>query len=319
VPPVRIVAAAVDRLAARLKDLNPPAPSDFVYSEETPWFPPLGAAWAPAFFFNTALHLYGLWHEDGRRFTGPVRGYVDGREYVGEDFLWKAAWRSAQEEPKSLLPSFQANMDAALFARLFRTDAGDCPIPLVKSHAELARAWGAALEEGKLTPKKVLDEAAEDPVPLRRFVARLADLPGYREDKLQRKTFLLALILSSRPERFLDARGAEWPPLPDRHALRLALRWGALEVADDGVRRALEQGLVAPPPVEEALRAAAYEVFREALVRSGRTVPGTYRLFYDARDYCPDTSEPDCPRCRFFAACDRRTALRQPATRTTHY
>lgn len=318
-PPVRIVPAAVDRLAARLKALPPPPAPDWVYSGSTPWFPPLGAAGAPAFFFTVALHHYGLWHEDGNRLTGPVRGYVDGREYVGEDFLWKAAWRSAQEEPKMLLASFQAKMDAPLFARLFRSDAGDCPLPLVKSHAELARAWGEALEAAKLTPNKILEGASAGPKPLARFVEAMSELPGYREDRLQRKSFLLALILSGRPERFLKADAADWPPVLDRHALRLALRWGTLEVADADARRALEEGLTVPPPVEEALRSAAYEVFSDVLSRSGRSVPETYPIFFDARDYCPEMGRPDCPRCRFFEVCDKKVALRQPVTRTMHY
>src|SRR5262245_33675667 len=109
-PTVDVVSGALDRLSARLREGPlPPAP-DFVYGRDTPFYPPLGAPWAAPFFFAAVLHLYGFWDEDGRRFTGPVRGFIDGREYAGDDYLWKALWRSAQEEPKFPLASFQASM-----------------------------------------------------------------------------------------------------------------------------------------------------------------------------------------------------------------
>jgi hypothetical protein len=316
--PIEISEAAVDRLAARVKQGPLPPSPDFVYSRETPFFPPLGAPWAVSFFFAAALHFYGLWEEDGRRFTGAIRGFIDGRPFVGEDFLWKALWRTVQEEPRFPLASFQAALTKERLSHFFRNDAGHCPVPLLESHVELARSYGESLEKNNLSPHKILDTCRAAPQPVLELVHKLSDLPGYREDPLRRKAFFLALILSQRPERFLPAHEG-WPPVLDRHFLRLALRWSGIQVKDPDLAEALRQGRTLPPPQEQALRLSAYEVFAQILRRSGRSVPETFGLFDGARRYCPEDAPPDCAPCFFTSACEKRIDLLQPVTRTMSY
>lgn len=308
-------------LSARLKAGPLPPPTDFTRSRETPFFPPRGAAWAAAFFFMAVKHLFGLWREDQGRFAGPVRGRVDGRLFEGEDFVWMALSRTVQEEPDFLLPAAQASLDRSRMAHALRDDAGECPVPLVEAHAELARAHGAALLDLKWTPHKILQETRAVPQGERlgRFVEILSQLPGYREDRLQRKSFLLAMILAARPEGFLSPGNVPWPPVLDRHMLRVALRWGAVDAADPAMRPRLAEGAPVPPPVEEQVRLAAYDVFSRLLSDAGCTVPGTFSLFSAARQWCPEDRPPDCPACFFSDACARRTELQAPVMRTTSY
>jgi hypothetical protein len=315
---VRVSSEAVERVAALLRRGPLPEPEAWTYSPRTPWFPPRGAAFAVPFFFASVLHLYGLWEEDGRRFRGPVRGHVDGREWTGDAFLWKALWRTVQEEPRFVLASYQAELTVGTLSRLWRDDSGGCPVPMLESHVELARGYGRALEEQHLTPNKLLESCRAAAEPAQELVRSLSDVPGYREDPFRRKAFLLGLILSARPEGFLPPAAA-WPPVADRHHLRLALRWGAVDVDDPAARDALSRGETVPPPVEQAVRAAAYEAFRRALDLSGRSVPETHALFSAARDYCPETAPPDCGRCFFSEACGRRTTMFPPAVRTLSY
>ncbi len=317
--PVDVSAERLALLTARLKEGGFPPATDFTHARATPYFPPRGAAWAASFFFATVKHLFGLWHEEGGRFSGEVRGRIDGRLFAGEDFLWMAAARTAQEDPGFLLPAGQAALDEARLSAAFRADDGACPVPLLRSHVELARGYGQALLDSKETPNKILEAARAAADPLGRFVEIVSTLPGYREDRLQRKTFLLALILSSRPEKFLPVERTGWPPVPDRHALRAALRWGAVDVADPEVRAALAESRAVPPVIEERVRLAAYDVFTRLLDGSGRSVPEVSWLFRTARDWCPEDRAPDCDGCFFAAPCARRTELKGPVVRTTAY
>jgi hypothetical protein len=317
--PVHVPRERIQRLAARLKEGPLPPPQDFTHSRDTPFYPPRGAAWSVPFFFSTVKHLFGLWTEDGGAFTGEVRGRIDGRLFSGDDFLWMAASRTAQETPDVLLPAGQAALDEAKLARAFRADDNTCPVPLLRSHAELAREYGKALLDSKQTPHKILEAARAAADPLTRFVELVSELPGYREDRLQRKTFLLALILSRRPEHFLPVADAAWPPLPGRHALRVALRFGAVEISDPEVAATLEKRRAVPPVVEERVRLAAYDAFAQLSQGSGRSVPELFPLFSSARDWCPEDRAPDCDACVFSAPCARRTMLHAPVVRTTAY
>lgn len=307
-------------LAGALKAGPLPPPSDFIRSRAAPHWPPLGAAWAVPFFFTAVKHLFGLWREEDGRFAGPVAGIIDGRRAEGDDYMWMALARTAQEEPDFLLPAAQAELTMAALKRAFRDDRNDCPVPLLEGHLELARAYGRALQDLKLTPNKILEQAhAASGPPLHAFTKILAELPGYREDRLQRKAFLLGLILSRRPEKFLKAGDGPWPPVLDRHMLRLALRWGALEVTDPDMAERLAQGRAVPPVVEERVRLASYDAFARLFNDAGRAVPDTLEFFQDARAWCPEDRAPDCAACVFGAACAKRITLKNPVVRTTAY
>lgn len=307
-------------LAQRLKDGPLPPASDFTRSRAAPFWPPLGAAWAAPFFFVAVKHLFGLWQEEGNAFTGPVRGVIDGRSVEGDDYVWMAMARTVQEEPDFLLPAAQAALDMARLKRAFRDDRGGCPLPLLEGHLELARAYGQALLDLKWTPKKILEMAhGADGPPAHKFTALLSELPGYREDPLRRKAFLLGLILSRRPEKFLRAGDDAWPPVLDRHMLRLPLRWGLVEVSDADVRGRLAEGRAVPPPVEDQLRHGAYDAFARLLEASGRSVPETLSLFQGARGWCPEDKAPDCNACFFNGPCAKRIELKAPVLRTTAY
>lgn len=316
-PPVQVSGDRLAALADRLKQ-GPPSPPDFTRSRAAPHWPPLGAAWAVPFFFIAAKHLFGLWTESDGAFAGPVAGTIDGRRAEGDDYLWLALARTAQEEPDFLLPASQANLDMAALRRAFRDDRGHCPVPLLEGHLELARAYGRALQDLKWTPNKILEQANAAPTPLHKFAELLSELPGYREDPLRRKTFLLGMILSRRPEKFLQGDGP-WPPVLDRHMLRLSLRWGAVQVADPEMEKRLAEGRSVPPVVEERVRHAAYDVFARVLDLSGRSVPDTLPFFQAARDWCPEDRAPDCAACLFHGACAQRIDLKNPVVRTTAY
>ncbi|MES1167148.1 MAG: hypothetical protein ABUL68_04025, partial [Pseudomonadota bacterium] len=139
------------------------------------------------------------------------------------------------------------------------------------------------------------------------------------EDRLRRKAFLLGLILSRRPEKFLRGENGPWPPVLDRHMLRLVLRWGAVDVADPEMIGRLAQGLAVPPVVEERVRLAAYEAFARLADASGRSVPDTFDFFQSARAWCPEDRAPDCAACVFGGACAKRIELKNPVVRTTAY
>jgi len=205
-------------------------------------------------------------------------------------------------------------------AELLADDSGICPLPLMATHGRLARGYGADMSSRGLNPSAVLRAANSSSEPLKTFLDLAGSLTGYREDPFRKKILLLALILSNRPERFLRAADSRyWSPIVDYHNLRCALRLGLVEVRD----RTLSAQLVARAFVsgeeEFMIRRLVREAVKELIAVSGRSVGQVDALLFSARRSCPETTEPDCPKCLFGEVCLRRTDLFQPVYRTTFY
>ena len=72
-----------------------------------------------------------------------------------------------------------------------------------------------------LTPQDLVAQANASASPLYTFLQSLTHIGGYKEDPLQKKSVLLAIILSERPERFLKPAPHEvMPPIIDYHLQR---------------------------------------------------------------------------------------------------
>ncbi len=283
-------------------------------------FPAAGDPRARDYFFAVTLHQYGFWLDDGKKYLAPMYAVLEGRKLKGSDFLFRAFSLAGQREPEFFGAGFLAEVSDAKLEELLADDSGTCPLPVLASHGELARAYGRALLERGLSPASILAGSRSSGRSLKTFLDLVCSLPGYREDPLRKKALLLALILSGRPEGFLAVSDPEhWAPVVDYHNLRCALRLGLVEVSDADLRARLAAREFVSAGEEAELRELVFRALQELIRISGRSAAQVDALFFNARRSCPEMSAPDCASCLFGAVCPRGTELFQPVFRTTCY
>jgi hypothetical protein len=148
----------------------------------------------------------------------------------------------------------------------------------------------------------------------------LDQIGGYKEDPLRKKSSLLALALTQRPERFLLlGEDEQVAPVIDYHALRSCLRIGLIEVMDEKFRNKLVNRQIVSSAEEWAVRYAAYCAIEQVIALSGKSTGAVDQFFFGARKRCPEMSEPECQFCQVDLMCAHRKELFQPVLRTTFY
>jgi hypothetical protein len=226
------------------------------------------------------------------------------------------------DDPIGLSPAAQAALDAPAFDRRLADDEGRQPLPGPEVYLEAARSYGRDMVVLGLTP-----EEAVAPVtgvdswhsPVRALLQRLDHVGGYKEDPLRKKSALLALILRERPEGFLPRGEEDVPPIVDYHVQRSLLRLGVLRVEDGRLAGRLGARLLLEADDERAVRRAAFRAMTRLRDESGRSMAACDYFLFQMRHRCPETREPDCPRCPADPACAHRKELFQPVFRTTFY
>lgn len=296
------------------------APEAAAFDFTGPDLPEPGDPAALDFFFAGTVQQFGFWRERAGRYGEPMIASLGGRARKGSDYLWAAWLRWAREAPDELTPAGQAALDEADFDHRLRDDGGHNPLPAGPLHPACARAYGRGMLGLGLTPASLVAEVNATERPLAHFLERLDTVGGYREDPWRKKSALLAVILSQRPERFLRlGEGEDVPPIVDYHCQRSCLRLGVVAVTDETLASKLARREVVSAEEEEAVRAACYEAVGEIRDLSGRSMGAVDWFFFQNRTRCPEMTEPDCAACPADPACAHRTRLFQPVVRTTAY
>jgi len=268
------------------------------------------------------LHQYGFWTGDPTQgWQGPMYAELDGHRYKGSDFIWAAFARAARETP-DMLSLERMTKDRHLFATICTADNGQCPIPDLESHQALHMAHAfAMMREWPEGYSPLVDHANRSDRPVATLLKSLSSLPGYMSDPLAKKANLLAIILSARPERFIDRRDPEsLDPIVDYHMMRLCLRTGVVRVDDPDLARRLAQRTWVDMQEELAIRQATGRAILGLVERTGCTVGEIDGLFFKlGRSLCLEGETPHCERCPLQAECAQKTELFQPIYRTTAY
>lgn len=310
----------VARFAAFLSSADEVMPFDFCSAPDPGLFPTRGAPGVVAYFFFCCAHQFGFWLEQDGRYDRPMVARVEGVDYKGSDFLWRCATRAWSARPDFFEPGPRARLDEADWNRVFADDAGHNPLPMWREHWQIIQGYTAWFARAKTTPEALLKESSRAVRPLTAFLAGVGVIPGYAEDPLRKKLFLLAAILENRPEHFLPvSEGGAWEPIIDYHLMRSALRTGLVRVTDPALRSRLEQRERVTPDEEEAIRRAVFEAVKEVVRQSGRSVAAVDYFFFQNRRRCPEMTDPDCPVCPVRSMCAKETGLFQPVFRTTAY
>lgn len=316
----RIDGEQIARIADLIRPMDSASGFDFCGPGlGTDLFPAQGCAWAIDYFFAVTLHQYGFWTDDGEGYVEPYYGTLDGERRKGAEFMFRALLKTANDFPAFLSPDRQARATAEHVATALSEDDGECRLPMFDSHLELTNRYGQYLLARDLDPQRIVEESNRAESPIKKFVSIMRNIPGYGEDPLQKKLFLLAIILKNRPERFLNISGADLRPVVDYHIQRTFLRTGMVEVAPGPLRTALADRRFLSAPQEKAIRRDVYEAVDELCRASGKDVAAIDWLFFKLRKTCHEMQTPNCPACPVRDACSQHTELFQPVFRTTYY
>ncbi len=313
---VQVDSEQVQRVAAQLARLPEVQGFDFT----GPHFPPVGHPAALDFLFAGILHQFGFWSPAHGAYGKPMIAQIQGELLKGSDYCFAAFKRVLDARPEQLTPRGQASLRWSDTEALFRSDDGTVPMPVLANHHALARGYGRDMWELGWTPASLLAAANQSQRPVRFLLQALDHIGGYREDPLRKKSMLLVVALTQRPERFLDAKdGADLAPIIDYHLMRSCLRTGLVQVRDAALRHSLEQRKLVPPVDEAAVRNACYAAVEQLVAVSGRDIGAIDWFFFGARRRCPEMDEPDCAHCPVEPACAKDKLLFQPVLRTTFY
>jgi len=310
----------VDAFAAFLPTLLAVKPFDFCGEAEGVLFPRKNSPGTiDAFFFNAA-HQFGFWFLDGNKYSGPMISQVGGIDRKGSDYLFYCTQRALNRDPDFFKPEKLVEMNAADCDAIFHNDAGRNPLPMWAEHRNFIYEYADWFAENKTTPEQIVFKANKARKPLKYFLEQLRAIPGYREDPLQKKSMLLAVILENRPEHFLKVTDPETAvPIIDYHLQRSALRTGLISLGDDNLNKRLQSRVQVSKETEGEIRKAVYQAIEELVKKSGLSVAAVDYFFFTNRTRCPEMSEPKCAECPVRSICKKETGLFQPVFRTTYY
>lgn len=306
----------IGRLAEVVRDLKEVKPFDFVGSG----LPPVGHPGAQDFFFAATLQQFGFWDTKSDRYRGPLLAPIADGVRKGSDYLWHAYLRCLNLDATCCSPYRQAQLTRKEMLVMFRSDDGTDIMPALDLRLEQARSYGRDMLELDLLPKDLVARANLSRTPLLTFIESLDRIGGYKEDPFRKKTSLLALILSGRPEKFLQLEGdAHIPPIIDYHLMRSCLRIGLVDVVDADLRHALVERHLLTPMDEWAVRQASYDAISRLAALSGKSMAAVDWFLFNSRHRCPEMSIPQCAECPVDPVCNHRKELFQPVLRTPFY
>ena len=226
----------VERVAQLVAGIPEVALFPFTGSE----LPPVGHPATLDFFFVATLQQFSFWTIAQGRYDLPLIAPISGKKLKGSDYLWQAYLRPCADDPAFFGPARQANLTQQDMLTLFRADDGTDPMPALELHLEKAQQYGHDMLALNLTPGDLVRQAQASPRPLETFVRLLDHIGGYKEDPIRKKPMLLAQILKSRPEAFLDfGANEEIAPVLDYHHMRSCLRTGLIDVVDGKLHKNL--------------------------------------------------------------------------------
>lgn len=312
--------AQIDRFAKWMPSSGQVQAFDFCSGGEGVLFPPARAAGALESFFLNAAHQYGFWYMEDGRYTQPMIAAVDGVNRKGSDYLFYCFQRALNNQADFFSIAQMKEMTDADWDAVFHDDHGRNPLPMWPEHLELINQYVDWFEQNESTPQALIDAANASEQVLATFLELVGQVPGYREDPMQKKLMLLAVMLENRPEGFLRVNDPDAAvPIIDYHLQRSALRTGLVQVHDDDLRKRLLARAEVSASDEQAIREATYQAIETLVKQSGLSVAAIDYFFFTNRTRCPEMTAPQCEVCPVNDICAHETELFQPIFRTTAY
>ena len=272
------------------------------------------------YFFAATAHQFSFWSTHNQQYDQPLLAPLAGNMHKGSDYLWEAFRLALEKDNDFCSPERQANLSLNELREIFRDDNGNDPMPALELHLEESLRYGKDMLSLQMTPHSIIEYVNNSNNSLQTFLNLLDKIGGYKEDPLRKKSGLLALILNQRPEKFLTLQENEQvDPVIDYHAMRFCLRIGLINVLDDKLNMKLTKRKIVSPSEEWAVRYAAYRAREEIVRLSGKSEGAVDWFFFNARNRCPEMTEPECELCQIDPMCNHIKNMFQPVLRTTFY
>jgi len=307
----------VEKVSRVIRTMPEAQPFDYAGEKH----PSVGHPHALNYFFAVTLQQFGFWDDDGIAYQRPMIAPLDGEQLKGSAYMAQAYFRKINKDPEFFTPAVQANLNRHDLLDVMRADDGTDPLPALALHLDLANRYGRDMLALGLTPVTILEMVNAEAKPLTAFIRLLDKISGYKEDPLRKKSNLLAMILSQRPERFLKmVEGESLLPVVDYHCMRACLRLGLIDILDDTLRDKLVARRFVNSDEEWSIRFAAYQIQAMVEELSGKTIGVVDWFFFNyMRGRCYEMTAPECSRCAANQVCLHYEQFFQPVIRTTHY
>ncbi len=314
---VRVKESQVTRISSVIKKIPEAKPFNFVSN----YYPPIGHPSTVDYFFVQTLQQFSFWETAQGRYDYPLIDTIDGNHCKGSTYLSYGYMRPLDIDPDFYTPKRQAASTRKETLALFRADDGSDPMPALDLHLKKAQDYGNDMLALGLTPQTIIEKSNQSPQPLKTFLSILDHIGGYKEDPIRKKSNLLALILSERPEKFLSfSAEEEIPPVVDYHAMRFNLRTGLVDITDETLRRKIANRELVSVEEEWTIRYACYLAVQKLTEVTGLNGGAVDNItFAYNRKHCPEMTDPVCSNCAFNPVCTHSKDLFQPVIRTTFY
>jgi hypothetical protein len=129
---------------------------------------------------------------------------------------------------------------------------------------------------------------------------RIASLEGFNLDPFEKKANLLRMILSSRPERFIDDN--QYGPVIDFNVMRVLIRTGTIALPKKNA------GATCIGRQENMMRQAAFSAVANLQVKTGKNHNQLDTLFWSLGHQVCRRDKIRCRHCPFDPVCENRTA-----------
>jgi Potential Queuosine, Q, salvage protein family len=247
--------------------------------------------------------------DDGLQSLG---GHIGGEWFGGSMYLWRRLVTRFRDDFPVASAEFWAHADRDAFLAVFADDTGASPLGegaddrvanLVDLGTRLLADWEGSFER--------VCTAADGS--LVRFLALSGGFRAF-DDPLRKLALVNAIMLrGSGLASFVEAV----PPAIDYQLTKHLLRFGLL-APETALAEKLRDGRYLDASESLRLRSAALAALLRVSEASG--VPGDLldNLLWHNRTICRDEA-PDCDRCPYNRACQRRTELGRPLELTRYY
>jgi len=279
------------------------------------------------YYFIVVAQDFGFWFENVKGYDRPMYAIKNGYNLKGADFLWATSFAVYKQDPKFFSAETMKNLNIQKLKKWLSDDSGKCPLPMKAERLKIAKDLGKRLckhHDGTFS-SILLDCSGFLMKNGRGLLESLNSFTGYGDSPFYKKALLLAKILSSRPEGFLQIKDKQnQKVILDYHLLRMVERTGMIEILNSNLIRKLENREWVSPEEEYVIREKALEAFAIVCRTSKKNPFAIDDLFWNGRKFCPEMQEPECGKCLLRLQCKgsknpNYRALFQPILRTSSY
>ena len=306
----------VRKVSDKIKAL--PLSSHFLtFVDNKDQFPEVGADGVVCYFTAITVQNYGFWIGDEKGYVRPLQGEIGSKKLKGSDLLMALSMKAYREiGPEFFSPENLSDLSFDDFCRWIPEEFG---FQDLLARYNLAVDYGRHCVRNNISLDILVERANYSENPLGSFLGQTSAMPGYNADGFFKKNLLLAMILANRPEHFLKIKSDDLKyPIVDYHLMRVALRLGLISL------NFAEWNLISKrewvnESFEGSIRQKTFQAIRKIIESSNKSMSEIDFLLWSARRYCPEMTEPDCPKCALNDVCQKKIELFQPVFRTTNY